>query len=178
MSFIPDQPKMQVDVPYFEEARSEDGWQGQATTKTIEKLQDEITKVISRLGGIVTGYQRGTFQMEKYIREGFQIHYAIHAPNGMLVPGRLDIAALPVHYKYDSKRKDKSLRMALYMLREALDGMWFLQKLSPGYAGLMPWMLGEGGKTVTQMWAESATMSNLLPPGESEFVEGEVREIG
>ena len=76
---------------------------------------------------------------------------------------------------YDDGKKEKALKMALYMLRISLDGMWFMQQLSPGYAPLMPWMIAnQEGKTVSQLWAESSVMNNLLPPGESEFVEGEV----
>jgi hypothetical protein len=60
--------------------------------------------------------------------------------------------------------------MSLYMLRTALDGTWFLQQLSPGYAPLMPWMLVDGEHTITQLWQESSIMRNLLPPGETDFV--------
>lgn len=70
--------------------------------------------------------------------------------------------------------------MALYMLRQGLSGLWFLQQLSPGYAALMPWMLtsGKNGeKTITQLWSESQSFSNLLPPGNAEFVEGTYKEV-
>jgi len=33
-------------------------------------------------------------------------------------------------------------------------------------------MLVDGEKTVTQLWQESKVMQNLLPPGETDFVEG------
>jgi hypothetical protein len=97
--------------------------------------------------------------------------------------GRIDIASLPVKDNYRLRRslnarKDRSLKMALYMLRTALDGTWFLQQLSPGYAPLMPWMLmeGSGDKTITQLWSESAAMRNLLPPGQGDFIEAEFEE--
>lgn len=178
MNFIPSQPKGEVTVPYFEDANREEGWQGYSTTKGIERLKSEITESITRLGGFVSGFQQGRFLTEKSReRDGFQIHYSIESANGMMMPGRLDIAALPVKDKWNGLRKDKSLRMALYMLRVALDGMWFMQQLSPGYAPLMPWMVGKDGRTISQMWADSPVMSRLLPPGESEFqedvVEGE-----
>jgi len=42
----------------------------------------------------------------------------------------------------------------------------------------MPWMLDEQtSKTITQLWSESTTMSNLLPPGSSDFVEGEFEDV-
>jgi hypothetical protein len=75
------------------------------------------------------------------------------------------------------KNREQSLRMSLYMLHIALAGTWFLQQLSPGYAALMPWMLVDGNKTISQAWGESAIMQNLLPPPESDFVEAEYRQV-
>ncbi|OGC95285.1 MAG: hypothetical protein A2029_01410 [Chloroflexi bacterium RBG_19FT_COMBO_47_9] len=183
MNFIPEQSKNSQRVPYYEDATKADGWQGQATEKTIMALQSEITQSLSRLGGLVTGFQRGTFQSEDGDREGFRIHYAIDAADGRQVPGRIDIAALPldpnINWRMANKAKHKelSLKMALYMLRIALDGNWFLQQLSPGFAALVPFMLGPGKKTISELWAESAIMNNLLPPGDEEFLEGEAREV-
>lgn len=173
--FTPDEKKS-LAVPYYEDAKEKDGWQGQATSKNTEKLQDEISKAISRLGGIVSHFQRGVFQIDNKARDGFQILYHLTTPAGTVVPGRLDIAALPVRDKWNAVKKDKSLRMALYMVREGLDGMWLMQQLSPGYAALMPFMLTDKNKTVSQLWSESSVMNNLLPPGDSEFIEGETVE--
>lgn len=174
-TFSPEENKA-VKAPYYEDAKEKDGWKGQATTKNVGKLQDEISQAINRLGGIVSGFQRGTFQIEQQSREGFQIHYHLKAPNGQLVPGRFDIAALPTRDKWNTTKKDKSLRMALYMVREGLEGMWLMQQLSPGYAALMPFMLADENKTVSQLWSEIPVMNNLLPPGDAEFTEAEVIE--
>ena len=169
MDFIPTEQEAQ-EVPYFDDVSGEGGWQGHATGKSLATLVSEVSSSLARLGGIVTGFQRGTFAAGDKIRDGYRIRYFIEAPNGNTMPGRLDVAALPVRKE---ARREKSLRMALYMLRNALDGLWFLRQLSPGYAPLMPWMLDcHTGKTVTQLWSETKTMSNLLPPGE-EFTEGE-----
>lgn len=182
MDFIPEQSKNSVDVPYFEEVTGGSGWQGQSTTKSIETLKAEIINAIGRLGGTVTGFQRGTFQTDAKSRDGFRVHYAVEANDGRLVAGRIDVAALPVKNDYRirmsyKKRQEQSLKMALYMLRVAINGTWFLQQLSPGYSALMPRMLASGDKTISQLWGESSIMQRLLPPGEDEFVEGEVRQI-
>lgn len=172
--FMPEQ-KQAAKVPYFEDASRDEGWQGYSTTKTIRALQAEIGHAIGRLGGIVSSFQAGTFITDSQTRDGFRVAYTIQAPDGRGAYGRIDIAALPLRNRRDQIRKDKSLRMALYMLRNALDGMWFMQQLSPGYAALIPWMLTDGDRTVSQIWTDSPIMSNLLPPGESEFIiEGEV----
>ena len=64
------------------------------------------------------------------------------------------------------------------MFRNAMDGLWFLQQLSPGYSGLIPWMLPEGSdETLTQLWSKTAMMDNLLPRGDGDFVEGKYHEI-
>jgi hypothetical protein len=182
MNFIPEQPKNSQQVPYFDEVTKEAGWQGQSTTKSVKTLQSEIIEAISRMGGLVINFQRGSFQDESNPRDGFRVHYVVQASDGRQVPGRIDIAALPIKTDWslrrsDDKRKDQSLKMALYMLRMALDGTWFLQQLSPGYSALVPFMLGQGDKTLSQMWSESSVMQNLLPPGEDEFVDGEATEV-
>ena len=181
MNFIPEQSKKAADVPYFEDARSSDGWKGQATEKSIERLKSEITQAISRLGGTVQGFQRGKFLIGKVEREGFQVSYFIETFTGKLFNGRVDIAALPNRLnpiRSLDKRREQSLKMALFMFRDAMDGLWFMQQLSPGYSGLIPWMLQDGtDKTLTQLWTENAMMDNLLPPGDSDFVDADYKEI-
>jgi len=183
MNFIPDQPKQAQDVPFYEDVTASGGWQGHSTSKSISSLKSEITASIGRLGGLVNGFQRGTFEIGDQKRDGFQIHYVIEQPDGGMMRGRLDVAALPVRKSsrlrrsYETRR-EKSLRMALYMTRDALDGTWFLQQLLPGYAPLMPWMIeANSGKSLTQLWSESAAMKQLLPPSDGDFVEGDFEEV-
>ncbi len=178
-SFIPDQPKVSANVPYFEDVSSDAGWQGQTTGKSIETLKSEINAAISRLGGLVVGFQKGVFNADDVTRDGYRIHYTIESPDGKLIPGRLDIAALPIknsprrgRYTPIDKRREQSLKMSLYMLRNAIDGLWFLQQLSPGFAPLMPFMLVDQERTVSQLWSESPVMSKLLPPGDNDFIDG------
>lgn len=184
MNFIPDQPNHEpTEVPCFDDVTSEDGWRGHTTGKTIDTLKSEIMVSISRLGGLVVAFQRGTFQVGNQSREGFRIHYTVEQPDGGLWPGRLDVAALPVqddHRKRRSlkTRREKSLKMALFMLREALDGTWFLRQLSPGYAPLMPWMLErESGRTFTELWSDSMFSTRQLPAPTGDTVEAEFKEL-
>ncbi|KKT30339.1 MAG: hypothetical protein UW18_C0018G0017, partial [Microgenomates group bacterium GW2011_GWF1_44_10] len=95
MNFIPEQTKTAASVPYFEDVSSDAGWQGQTTNKTIATLKSEITASISRLGGMIVGFQKGIFNTDDKSRDGFRIHYTIETPDGKLIPGRIDIAALP-----------------------------------------------------------------------------------
>ncbi len=186
--FVPEQPKEAAKVPFFDDVSAADGWKGQTTTKSMETLKAEIMAAVGRLGGMVTGFRRGTFPGD-FPREGFEINYVIEAADGRMVPGRLDVAALPVRPRKDSRmapdatRREKALRHALFMLRDAFDGLWFLQRLSPGYAPLMPWMLvDKKGHTVSEMWAATSVFKQLLPPedgdfvGEGDIVDGEIKE--
>lgn len=170
MNFVPDQTEAKK-VPYFEDAKREDGWQGHTTTKTVERLKREIEKALLLLGGIVVGFQQGKFIVDGQKRQGFQVHYAVAG-----MPARLDIAALPVRDDLNSKKKEQSLKMALYMLVMGLNGAWLMQQLVPGYAPLIPMMLTEGGKTVSQLWTEGSNMGKLLPPPETDWVDAE--EVG
>jgi hypothetical protein len=123
-----------------------------------------VGDAIGRLGGFVRFFQQGMFQVGSAERAGFQLHYTVEGR-----PARLDIAALPTRSK---SNREKSLKMALYMLRDGLDGMWFFQQLSPGFAPLMPFMIADKeGHTVSQLWAQSSAMSRLLPPPSSDFDE-------
>ena len=168
MNFVPDQSEAQP-VPYFEDARESDGWQGQRTSKTIDQLKSEVGDAVGRLGGFVRFFQQGTFHVGNVKRAGMQLHYTIDGR-----PARIDIAALPTR---QNGNREKSLKMALYMLRDVFNGLWFLQQLSPGYAALMPFMIAdEQGHTVSQLWAESAIMNKLLPPPEADFTQGEIIE--
>ena len=182
MNFIPEQSKENKRVPYYEEARANEGWQGQTTNKSIKELQDEIERTIMRLSGMVENFQKGSFDGEQGKRDGYRIYYFVKATDGRHLSGQIDIAALPIdpnlgHRADKDKHRENSLKMALYMLRVALDGTWFLQQLSPGYAALVPFMLGPGKKTISELWAESSIMNNLLPPGEEDFIEGEATEL-
>ena len=40
MNFIPEQSKESKHVPYYEDATKADGWQGQATDKTINETSN------------------------------------------------------------------------------------------------------------------------------------------
>jgi hypothetical protein len=181
MDFVPDTTKKDKIKTYFEDATSKDGWQGQATTLSVDVLKTKVKNAIDRLGGIVTNFQKGTFMIDDEKRDGFQILYHIEADNGVIIPGRIDIAALPIRISFrtkptEGKRREQSLKMALYMLEIALCGTRFLEELSPGYATLMPFTLADENKTIAQLWTEKR-IGYLLTAGEGEFVEGEFTQM-
>ena len=180
MMFTPDENKTEAKkVPFFEDARKEDGWQGHYTGKSIKALQSEIKSALGRMEGDVERFVSGTFEVNGQTRQGFQMLYIIPSPNGKLLKGRLDIAALPVRDKHNASKKERALRMALFMVIIALKGSWYLEVLAPGFSTLVPGLLIDGeGHTISDLYSQGMT-DHLLPSGDSfqETIEGEVREI-
>lgn len=191
MAFKPNVPKLENSVPYFDDVTSTEGWQGQTTGKSIAQLKSEITSAISRMGGLVSAFIEGAddslvIDGEKVIRYGYQIHYSIEDVTGKMMPGQIDIVALPVRNdirlrrSYET-RKQQSLKMALYMFAISTNGLWFMEKLSPGYSGLMPFMLADKNRTISQLWVEGVKLGNLLPPpsdiDSNTTIEGKFQEI-
>ncbi len=183
-NFVPETSRDEQDVPYYDDVSSEGGWQGHATEKSEPTLQAEITQAIGRLGGMVVGFQKGAFGS----RMGYRVHYTLRRPDGQMWPGKLDIAALPVKPPKPNAKKNmdtwnqRSLKMALYMTRVALEGSWFLKQLAPGYNPLMPWMLmpREDGSefTIAEAFDDMLQGKTMLPEPkkEEDAVEGEFSE--
>jgi len=180
-------PKEEVanpfDVPYYDDVSSEGGWVGHtAKSRTKKTIMSSITQGMTKLGATIIDFQEGTFG-EGTIkpREGFIIRFTI---NG--APGQTKIAALPVkplkaHTTQKAKqghktKRKKSIIMALYMFDLQIQGMWYAQKLSPGYLPLVPFMLDENsGMTFSELYASNMPLS-LPDPGEKP-IDGEFEEV-
>ena len=180
MPFIPDnKPQEAKKVPFFEEATKEGGWQGHATGKSIKTLQAQIKATLERMDGTVDQFISGSFDVNGQTRQGFQMLYVIQGPDGKQLRARMDIAALPVRDKYNANKKERSLRMALYMVSMALEGAWFLEVLSPGFSVLMPGILDNKGRTLSDLYSGGMT-DHLLPSGDSfqeDVIDGEVKDV-
>jgi len=188
MQFIPDEEDgPSLDVPYFGEARAEDGWQGQSTKRSYNTLKSDVTKALARIGGIVHAIKRGTYEIGGVERAGAQIHYSIEGIGSQVHYGRIDVAALPVHKsnrgdwrKILRKRQERSLCMALYNVIQALKAQWVLKQLNPAYVPLMPWLLADDERTISQAYLEAGIGKALALPAPSEAGEtviGEFTEV-
>lgn len=191
MKFIPDEAgNQQEELPYYNEAKADDGWQGMSTGKSIETLRAEISAEIGRMDGTMTGWIRGDYKMtDGEIRAGVEIRYQIVAGDGTVFKGKIAVAALPYEVsegradsaKLNRGRAKKALRMGLYNVRICLQSTRILEKLSPGYAGLMPWLLAgpKDDRTISEVWSEEGVGSRALPPPseDDEVVKGEMREV-
>lgn len=172
-SFTPEQPSYSQSVPLYEEARAGDGWVGHTTGKSKAKLLNEVQENIRRLGGIITDMPFGHFDTgDDRQRAGYRIQFNIRVNGGAkIIRGEINVAALPVRFK---GHEEAAIKMLLFMLRDAFRAAWFMQQLSPGYAALMPFLLVDGKRTVTQVWSEQPSISALLPDPSATFIEGEI----
>jgi hypothetical protein len=167
-NFQPDQQEKKLQ--FFDEVRASDGWEGHTTTKTIERLTQEIQNNLALIGCVYVGCQRGKFG-DRY---GFQIHFAMKSASGQMAPGRLDIACLPLKKKY-SRYGKKDLRiegtqkMALYMTAKAIKGMYFLSVLSQDFVPFMSNMLTQNNQTLGALWMDSGNLTHLLPASTDKF---------
>ena len=181
-SFQPDTDD-EFDVPYFDDVTSSNGWEGQATSKTIQTLMSEISTNMTRLGCLVTGIVPGKFG-DRY---GFQIQFAIKGEGGAMIPSRMDIACLPLNPKKrkrssQDKRIEATKKMGLYMANKAFKGMYFLTALAPGFMPFLSLMLVNAkGQTLGELWVAKGNLKALGPGkgtkfNDAEIIDGEVDE--
>jgi hypothetical protein len=166
MEFKPDISEKDLLIPYFEEAKNEDGVIGYSTQKSLKTLKAEITAGFGRLGGSVIGFQSGKFGK----RYGFRIDFTFAG-----VPGRMDIAALPIKKETES-RVDKAKRHALYSVQKRLEAEYSTALIMPGDVPLMPYMLNSEGKTVLEVMREMGEIPALPESIEEDIIEGEFNE--
>lgn len=160
-------------VPYFDDVKSSDGWEGHTTSKSIDKLTSEIATNLTLIGCVFSGCQSGTFGD----RHGFQIHFIMKSEDGRAIPSRLDVACLPLNPRKRTRTHTRSRgkgagdiriegtqKMALYMTAKAIKGMYFLSTLSPAFIPFMSLMLDNRNETLGQAWLRSGSMAQLMPP--------------
>jgi hypothetical protein len=173
MKFIPDDFESKTpEVPWFEDASSELGIRGHATSKSIDTLKTEIKSAMSALGGGVTSFLSGKWPTNPP-RYGYQINF-----NYGDREGKIDIAALPIRKETPSKRK-QCLKQALYTVRDMLDSQFNTSVLVPGSAPLIPFMIDDKGKTLAETLSETSAIPLLSPPLEegTDYVDGEFSEV-
>lgn len=153
--FIPDKPSAPaLEVPFFEDITAKDV-PGRGVTKPIDFYQKQIVNLMLKLGAGKVLFVPGTFPTLPK-RYGYQITFSL---NG--IPGRIDVAALPMK-KETPNRKDRALAQAIYLLQLWLEAEVFSTIYRPGAISLVPYLIGEGGKTVTEALAERANLPQLI----------------
>lgn len=168
MQFIPEESSQDLEIPYFEDATTEEhGVRGHSTGRSIEQLKADIRAAVGRLGGSVLAVTAGHFQVEP-LRYGYVIDFDFKNH-----PGRLIVAALPIKKETATKKKN-ALRQALYTVHSTLEAQYNLLLLSPGSNPLLPYLLVEGGKqTVAELYNERFEVP-MLSAGAAHVVDGEI----
>ena len=154
MPFIPDKLELRAqDVPYFEDSQQRD-IPGRATHKSVAQLQREVITMLARLGAGSVQFVPGIHDGPRK-RHGYQILFWYGG-----IQGRIDCAALPLRSETAGK-KDRALAQALYLLRDELQAMVHSAVYKPGAVPLVPYLIGPGGKTVTEWLVESQDVPQL-----------------
>lgn len=156
--FIPVKPEsMAVDVPFYEDSLKMD-IPGRGVTKEIKYYQNRVAVMIAKLGGVGTVFISGEFPGSRK-RDGYRIEFSAAGQ-----PHRIECAALPLHWK-SPKKKDRALAQALYILGNKLESMVHNYIYEPDSLPLVPYMIGAGGKTVTEAIQESQELIELQASG-------------
>lgn len=161
--FTPDEDNEKlITIPFFEDSR-EEAVPGRGTKKTVSGLQTECIDLMLKLGAGAVRFTGGKFQAGNAPkRYGYQITFSM---NG--VPGRIEIAALPLRSETESK-KDRALAQALYLFRNWLEAEVWSAIYRPGAVALLPFLTDEHGRTVTEFTIERGILPResayWLPP--------------
>lgn len=158
--FVPNEKKtLYPQTPWYEESQKLD-IPGRGTTKSVEKLLQEIRNVMYKLQAVVIGITPGKY--ENGTRDGFLIEFYYEG-----MRGKLKCAALPVkdhHYKRRPKKLDRAQAQALYLIRDWLQAELHASVYQPGYIPLVQYLLGPSGKTTMETFAIEGNLPMLTAP--------------
>jgi len=152
-SFIPDLKIEAQTIPFFEDVKA-DVAPGYRTRMKPKALQNEIANLLMKLGAGAITFVPGQYPGVP-IRYGYQLRFNLQG-----IPGRIDIAALPMRTETATK-KESAQAQALFLVRDWLQGEVFSTIYRPGTMPLMPYLIGEGGKTVTEAMIETRRLPML-----------------
>lgn len=167
MEFIPDDVGEDFVVPFFEDANNSLGVVGYTTDRSEKQLRVEIERCMGHLGASMTILQPGKFGA----RYGYRMEFKWQG-----VPGRIDIAALPIRNETDSRIR-QSKRHALYSLWKRLEAQFNSQLVMPGDFPLMPYMLDDKGRTILEYLQSAGKLPALPKPAKDSPIEGDFREV-
>lgn len=146
--FIPEAPRApELSVPFFEDNLLDKTVPGRGVEKPVEYYQKQIRELMLKLGAALVQFTPGTFPTQPK-RYGYLITFSL---NG--IQGRIECAALPMRSE-TATRKDRALAQALFLLRTWLEGEVYSAVYRPGAIPLVPFLIGNDGKTVTEALLE------------------------
>lgn len=157
MNFIPDANESDIDIPFFEDARS--GYAPYySSNKSLGQAIAQVRNEMAKLGAGVFSFQSGVFG-DSPKRHGYQIHFFLGDRKGVI-----RVAGLPMR-KETPKRIEQVKVQALLNVADWLKASVTQQVFSPGAHPLLGKLLTEGGMTVEERFAQAAHQ-NLLESAE------------
>lgn len=146
-----------IKVPFIEDAKS-DTAPYHASTFSVDRAKQEVLAVLGLLHA--TGYfVEGEFQIGTRKRRGYVLHFLLGQAQG-----RLTVAGLPIGYGVTPKKLDQVRVQALLNLRDWLKGAITQQVFTPGANPLVPFLLIDGQRTMTEAIIQDGRMPMLPPP--------------
>ncbi len=157
MQFIPDQSKaIEKKVPFYEDITAKDV-PGAAVGKPVGAYQQRVAELLGRLDAGTIRFIPGKYPTTPP-RYGYQITFMLGG-----TPGRFDVAALPLRSETPAK-KDRALAQALYLVGNWLEAEVYSATYRPGSISLLPFLVGDGGKTVTEELVARGILVDIQAP--------------
>lgn len=169
-TFVPTGDDSVTTVPYIEEARADFAPYYSVFKQSEGKIRDEldrakqeVTAEMAKLGGAIVGFQQGYFNIGNKKRHGYRILFFYGGARGMI-----RVAGLPIRGSETKRMVNSVLAQALFNVRDWLKAAVTNRIFSPGFNALVPFMLVDGHRTVTDYLIETGNLPQLNAPGEYE----------
>lgn len=148
-SFIPEDTNMALQVPYFEDARS-DYAPYYRSAKTIKTAMNEVIAEMGKLNASITAFTSGKFEVHGQERCGYVIEFLLRG-----MPGVIRVAGLPIKVRYNAEEKEKKARVqCLLNVRDWLKAAVTMQVFSPDTSPLLLYLLVDGKRTLAEYTLE------------------------
>ncbi|MGB1285013.1 MAG: hypothetical protein ACPG7F_00650 [Aggregatilineales bacterium] len=153
-NFKPDE-KQGIDAPFIEDARADFApYYRSRENKNINQAQHEVLAELAKLGA-GGRFVDGVFDVDGQERYGYILHFYFAGLEGVI-----PVVGLPIRNK--TKVRVEAVRIqALLILRDWLKASVTKQVFSPGSAVLVPYLLVDGQRTVTQFLLDEQRMPQL-----------------
>lgn len=153
--FIPDAHFEIRSTPYFEDAHNA-AIAGADLRKTLDYYQQKICNAVTRLNGFVVNFIP-VHSTDEPMRYGYRLTFMFAG-----IRGQLDIAALPIR-KETRVKKEKALKQALFLCWKELDAQADSWVYRPNSMPLLPYLIGNNGKTVTESLMSGGLIPDISP---------------
>jgi len=150
-------------VPFFEDATARTA-PYYTTGRSIKSVQKEIIDIMDELGGERVRFKEGWFG-EKPRRYGHVLQFRYADQDAQIIS-----AGLPMRNPTDKKIETVKVQ-ALLIVKDQLKAAFTALVFSPGSYPLMQYVLGDGDKTLGEMFVNRYELPMLNPPVEEIRIE-------